>query len=192
MGAFNLNRDGAKFNIDRTMGVGFTYLSDGSVDANDYVATPAVNLEAGTPVQISFSYYVLDDDRTDFNVFAYDAANDVRVPVAAMNEVSQNAMSRYIGFFEVPSDGAYTLCFQPVGKAASLFVNASVSLRKADALPDLEITRLLTHTSPAVLGDNERVEVEFVSNAEQGVQCVPFELEVNGKTYHSIFTKQQK
>lgn len=189
MASFNLNRDGAMFNIDRTMGVGFTYLSDGETEANDYIATPAIQLTAGNAKRVSFSYYVLEGDTTDFDLFAYNAEKDIRVPVAAMNNATQNAMSRYIGFFEVPADGAYSLCFRPKENTASLFINASVSVEEADALPDLEMTRLLSHTSPAVLGDNECVEVEFVGKADQGVQCVPFELEINGKKYHSIFTR---
>ncbi|MDE6258331.1 MAG: T9SS type A sorting domain-containing protein [Muribaculaceae bacterium] len=189
MAAFNLNRDGSMFNIDRTMGVGFTYLSDGETVANDYVATPAIKLSSETPKRISFSYYVLEGDVTDFDVFAYDAKNDIRVDIATINKASQTAMSRYIGFFSVPSDGDYSICFQPKGKASSLFINAAVSVEEADELPDLKITKALTHVAPAVLDINERVEVEFIGKAEQGVQCVPFELEINGKVYHSIFTR---
>lgn len=189
MAAFNLNRDAFSFNTDRTMGVGYTYLSDGSVEANDYLATPAVKLAAGHPTRVSFSFYVLEGDTTDVEVFAYDAGADVRVPVIVLNEISQTVMNRYTGFFSVPSDGAYSICISPRGKTRSLFVNASVSIDEADCLPDLALTRLLSHDKAAVLGDNERVEVEFVSNSEQGVQGVPFELHVGERVYHSLFTR---
>lgn len=189
MAAFNLNRDAFAFTPDRSMSLGYTYLSDGSVEANDYLATPAVKLGAGKAMRVSFSYYVLEGDTTDVDVFAYDAATDTRVPVITLKEVSQNTMSRYIGFFSVPADGAYSICLQPQGNTRSLFVNASVTVEEADVMPDLAITRLLTHSKAAVLGDNERVEVEFTGNSQQGVECVPFELEVGGRIYHSQFTR---
>ena len=187
MAAFNLNRDIFAFTPDRSMGVGYIYLSDGSTEANDYVATPAINLTADKPVRVSFSYYVLEGDSTDIDVFAYNAATDTRVPVIELPQSTRNDMSRYIGFFSVPVDGSYSICLQPRGNTRSLFINASVTLAEADVLPDLAVTRLLSHSGAAVLGDSERVEVEFVGNSSQGVEGVPFELEVNGRTYHTQY-----
>lgn len=189
VGAFNLNRDNFRFVTDRTLGVGFLYFAPEDTEVNDYIATPAMTLAQGAAHRISFSYYVPDNDTADFDLFAYDAATDTKVPVISLTGASQNVMSRYIGFFEVPADGDYSICIQPRGTTASLFVNASISVEEATELPDIVMGNLLSHTSAAVLGENERVEVEFTSVADQGVQCVPFELEVDGKIYNSIFTK---
>lgn len=188
MGSYNLNRDNYRFQADRTAGVGYLYAAPEGTETNDYVATPAVSLKKGDAQKVSFTYYMLDGDVTDFDVFAYDAAKDTEVPVAALHETDATSLSRYIGFFEVPEDGAYNICFRPKGKTESLFVSASVTLDKAQGLPDIVIGELASHKTPAVLSDNETVTVEFTSVAEQGVQGVPFELEVGDKTYHTIYS----
>ena len=189
VGTYNLNRDSYRFMPDRTIGVGFMYLSDGTTEVNDYVATPAMNLRKDAANRVSFSYYVLDGDTTDFEVFAYNAATDSSVPVINMNSVDQTDLSRYIGFFDVPADGAYNICIRPKGMAASLFINASVSVEETAGLPDIVVGSMILPREDAVFGDNERVVVEFTSEADQGVQCVPFELEVGDDIYTSYFTK---
>lgn len=188
MGTFNLNRDSFRFQSDRTIGVGYMYAAPETAEANDYVATPAVSLRKGDAQRLSFAYYVQEGDATDFEVFAYNAATDIRVPVASLHKADAISLSRYIGFFEVPEDGSYNICIRPLGNTESLFVSASVSIEKAQSLPDIVIGSLASHTAPAVLTDNEKVTVDFTSVAEQGVQGVPFELTVGDKTYHSIYT----
>lgn len=187
-GAYNLNRDSYRFQTDRTVSTGYLYAAPDDVEANDYVATPAITLAKGDAHRLSFTYYVLEGDATDIEVFAYDAAADRQVPVTAIYEASASSLSRYIGFCEVPESGDYNICIRPRGKAKSLFINTTITLEKTDKLPDLVIGKLTTHTDSAVLTDNETVTVEFTSVAEQGVQGVPFTLKVGNKTYHSIFT----
>lgn len=187
--AFNLNRDAFAFTADRSMGLGYIYLANGETEANDYVATPAMNLRAGKAVRVSFCYYVLEGDTADIDVFAYSAATNTTVPVISLRELSQTVMSRYTGFFEVPVDGAYSICMQPRGKTRSLFINAAVTAEEADVMPDLAITRVISHSQSAVMGDNESVEVEFVNKSEQSVEGVPFELQVGERTYHAQFVR---
>lgn len=188
-GTVNRNRDSFRFVQDRSMGVGYMYASDGAADAGDMLVSPGMSMEHGKVYSTTFSYFVNKGDVTDFNVSVLNAATGESVDIAMLRGVDQYVMSRFTGYFSVESDGVYSICFTPVGKASSLFISSGISVAETALRPDLELLAVKSPADDAVYGHEEKVVVEFRNAGRLPLQCVPFVLTVNDVEYSSLYTK---
>lgn len=182
----NRNKDAYRFVPVKSGSVGFQYVGSKEVEADDLLVTPCIALEKETTYSFDLRFGVDAGDTAAIDLYAYDVAADRRVEIAHLEPIVKN--SEYLGYFTVPESGTYNLCFGPSGKVVSLFIAASLSVKKVTEKPDIQLMEIIAPKEDAVYSANETLTVTFMNKGKLPLSGIPFTCKVGDQEYHSFFS----
>ena len=181
----NENKDACRFiPVKNGSTIGFQYTGDQNVTPNDLVVTPCLTLEKDAIYKIDFNFGVTKGDTTAFEVYAYDVASQKQVAITHLEQVTKG--SEYIGYFSVPADGNYNICFKPSGNVPSLFISANARIDKVTDKPDIQLSAITTPVKDAIFSAKEKLIVTFLNKGKLPLSCIPFTCKIGNKEYHSF------
>lgn len=183
----NHNKDAYRFVPVKSGTVGFQYIGNKEVEAEDWLVTPCIALEKETTYSFDLRFGVNAGDTAAIDIYAYDAVADKRVDIVRLESIVKS--SEYLGYFTVPENGNYNLCFAPSGKVPSLFVAASPSVKKVTEKPDIQLMEITAPKEDAVYSADEKVTVTFMNKGKLPLTGIPFTCKVGDKEYHSFSPK---
>ncbi len=181
----NGNKDAYRFVPVKSGTVGFQYIGSKEVEANDILATPCLNFEREVTYSLDFKFGVNAGDTAAIDVYAYDPAADKRVDIVRLESIVKGA--QYLGYFTVPENGTYTICFRPLGKTPSLFVSASPAIQVVTGKPEVELKEITAPKGDAVYSAKEKLAVTFLNKGKLPLSGIPFTCKVGDKEYHSYY-----
>lgn len=180
----NNNKDAYRFVPVKTGTVGFQYIGSKDVEASDLLVTPCLALEKAATYSLDFRFGVNQGDTASMAVYVYDVTTAKRVDLVRLESIVKG--SEYLGYFTVPDDGNYTLCFEPSGKVPSLFISASPSIKKVTEKPDIQLVEVTAPKGDAVYTSKENLTVTFRNKGKLPLSGIPFICEVGENVYHSF------
>ena len=183
----NRNKDVCRFVPVKNATVGFQYVGSKDIEANDLVATPCISFEKATTYSLDFRFGVIEGDTAAVEVYAYDATADKKVDLVRLESIVKGA--QYLGYFTVPEDGNYNICFAPLGKTASLSVSASFAVRKVTEKPEVQLLEVTAPKGDAVYSAKEKLTVTFQNKGKLPLASIPFICKVGDKEYRSFYSQ---
>lgn len=185
----NNDRDASKFEFAAASSGGFRYVKADNENVNDWVATRCMALEKGKLYSMSIYAKVMQSlDTAAYEIYAYNPETKERLSIAVFRNYADTNGSQYIGYFEVPENGSYCICFEVLDKTRSLMFYNRFEVKEAGMKPDIRLVAVTAPIADAVFTADETVKVTYVRDAKTAdVGNVPFTCKIGDKVYHAAY-----
>ena len=187
--SINDNRDNNRFEFVEGTGGGFRFKNVDGNDPADKLATRCLSLEKDKLYRLSvYSKVLQDGDSASYDIYVYNDQSKEKIAVASFHNLTDTKGSQYLGYFRVPANGNYSVCFDLKGKTQSLMVYNTFEVKEVTKQPDIRVIGVVSPTQDAVFSSDESLTVKFANDGEDFLGTTLFTCEAGEATYHAIRT----
>lgn len=185
--AVNNNRDESRFDYVAGSAGGFRFNNPDKRLPGDLLKTRCVALKKDKLYRLGFYSKVLQaGDSASFDVYVDNGLTDGKIAVASFRNYTNSSGSQYYGFFKVPADGNYFVCFDVKEPTNSVMIYNQFEVREVYNQPDIRMVEVTSPLQDAVFSSDETVTIKFVNDGEELLQTILFTCETGGKSYYAI------
>lgn len=185
----NNNRDADCFESVTGTSGGFRYQRTGNGNAGDLLATTCLFLEKDKLYQILARPKVMQKgDSASFDIYAYNSRTKEKIAIAAFRNLTDENGSQYYGYFRVPQNDSYCICFDLADNTESILFYNRFEVKEVFEQPDIHVTAVVSPLQDAVFSSDETVKVKFVNEGKIDLSTALFTLGIGDKIYHAIYT----
>lgn len=185
--ALNNNRDDSRFEFVAGNTGGFRFNNPDKRQPGDLLKTRCMALEKDKLYRVAFYSKVLQaGDSASFDVYVDDGHTDEKIAIASFRNYTNSTGTQYFGFFRVPADGNYSICFDVKESTNSVMFYNQFEVKEAYNRPDIRLVEVTSPLQDAVFTSGETLSIKFVNDGEELLQTIPFTCETGGKTYYAI------
>lgn len=185
------NRDGNRWGKLTGSITGYKYASGN--EADDYLLSRQVTLEAGKTYKVSFEALAETAERL-FNLgISYGKANHVAnlTSVATYNNIGQTASGSPIIAYIQPTEAAnYAVGFHVEGNTNTVQITNAFSVVESAGLPDAAVS-IAYPVEDAVFTDKETIKIAIKNNGLDAMAGFPLTVKLNGEVIHTAFLYTQ-
>lgn len=192
--AIDKNKDSRRFKaFETTEGVlqqkihGYSISGDLEEDG-DLLMSRGMVFEAEKVYKLSFDYVATNTSviMPLLEVYALNVNSGERIPVATVvNDGKYDTKCQYLGYFSVPANEVYTICFAPAAGDHSIKLNGMLEVAEVEDTPDVAVTAIRIPAEDAVFNEKVDMMVMIKNNSSLPLMSVPFSCQVADTVYYS-------